>query len=268
MKAPKNYKEMQRVLGALGYYRRFIKDYAKYSSCLSRLTSKDVKYEWNSECNESFNILKNALISAPVLKLFNPDLEIVIITDASDLAVGAVLEQVYEDGRHPIEYLSKKLTSGQCKYPVHTKELFAIILSIRRWRVYLHNNKQFTIETDHHLLLYFNKQPKLSVVQKRWLDKLMEFNYIIKYKPGIQNKLADTLSRLNNIEINEVRSEVNIDPNMIENIIIGYHQDNDFSNVYNALLNTNKKVDKKIITKSKYFKIINRLLYYQDENNE
>ena len=124
--------------------------------------------------------------SPPVLKVFDPSLETFLTTDASDVAIGAVLEQLHPDGRHPVEFLSSRLNPAQVKYPVHCKELLAIVSSLSKWRHYL-QGKHVTVETDHNPLQFLKSQPKLSAMQLRWMDKINEFDLNIKYRPGREN---------------------------------------------------------------------------------
>ncbi|GJP53520.1 hypothetical protein CLOM_g12679 [Closterium sp. NIES-68] len=138
--------------------------------------------------------LKQALTSAPVLILPDPDRDYVIEADASDQAVGAVLMQDQGNGLQPIAYLSKKLHREELNYPIHDKEALAIIIAFKTWRCYLKVRKT-TVYTDNCSLKYLKTQPSLSRRQVRWIDFLeTHFHYDIVYKPGHKNK-ANALSR-------------------------------------------------------------------------
>ena len=121
-------------------------------------------------------------------------------TDASDYAMGAVLSQVWDDGEHPVAFESRKMNPAEQNYPTHEKELLAVIHALRTWRHYLLGRK-FTIVSDHHSLKFLQTQPQLSRRQARWLELLAEFDYEIVHRPGKSNVVADALSRLNNIAV-------------------------------------------------------------------
>ena len=120
---PLNQKSVQRFLGLTSYFRRFIPDYAIIAKPLSDLLRKNVKFEMGQNEIIALEQLRNLLITAPILKLFNPKAVTEIHTDASVYGYGAVLlQQDVEDRQfHPIEYMSRKTTSAEQKY--HSYEL-------------------------------------------------------------------------------------------------------------------------------------------------
>ncbi|CAI7859372.1 unnamed protein product [Closterium sp. NIES-54] len=186
-KTPENVKELQQFLGFANYYNRFVPQYAKIATPLTNLLKKNIPFKWEDVHQQAMEQLKTALTSAPVLILPDPEKDYVIEADASDQAVGAVLMQ-------PIAYLSKKLHGAELNYPIHDKEVLAIITAFKTWRCYLEGRKT-TVYTDHCSLKYLKTQPTLSRQQVRWIDFLeTHFNYDIVYKPGHKNK-ADALSR-------------------------------------------------------------------------
>ncbi|GJP81013.1 hypothetical protein CLOP_g11196, partial [Closterium sp. NIES-67] len=143
---------------------------------------------------EDMEQLKQALTSAPVLILADPERDYVIEADASDQAVGAVLMQDQGNRLQPIAYLSKKLHGAELSYPIHDKEALAIIIAFKSWRCYIEGRKT-TVYTDHCSLKYLKTKPSLSRRQVRWIDFVKtHFHYNIVYKPGHKNK-ADALSR-------------------------------------------------------------------------
>ncbi|CAI5484812.1 unnamed protein product [Closterium sp. Yama58-4] len=150
--------------------------------------------KWKVTKNQAMEQLKTALTTAPVLILPDPDKDYVVAADASDQAVGAVLMQDHGRGLQPIAYLSKKLHGAELNYPIHDKEVLAIVIVFKAWRCYLEGAKT-TVYTDHCSLKYLKSQPTLSRRQLRWVDFLeTHFHYDIVYKPGLHNK-ADVLSR-------------------------------------------------------------------------
>ncbi|GJP46783.1 hypothetical protein CLOM_g6026 [Closterium sp. NIES-68] len=193
-KTPENVKELQQFLGFANYYNRFVAQYAKLAAPLTNLLKKNTPYIWETKHQEAVEQLKQALTSAPVLILPDPERDYVIEADASDQAVGAVLMQDQGNGLQPIAYLSKKLHGAELNYPIHDKEALAIIIAFKAWRCYL-EGRRTTVYTDHCSLKYLKTQPNLSRRQVRWIDFLeTHFHYDIVYKPGHKNK-ADALSR-------------------------------------------------------------------------
>ncbi|GJP84906.1 hypothetical protein CLOP_g14952, partial [Closterium sp. NIES-67] len=193
-KTPENVKELQQFLGFANYYNRFVPQYAKIATPLTNLLKKNTPYNWEPRHQEVVEQLKQALTSAPVLILPDPERDYVIEADASDQAVGAVLMQDQGNGLQPIAYLSKKLHGAELNYPIHDKETLGIIIAFKTWRCYLEGRKT-TVYTDHCSLKYLKTQPSLSRRQVRWIDFLeTHFYYDIVYKPVHKNK-ADALSR-------------------------------------------------------------------------
>ncbi|GJP56412.1 hypothetical protein CLOM_g15473 [Closterium sp. NIES-68] len=193
-KTPENVKELQQFLGFANYYNRFVPQYAKLAAPLTNLLKKNTPYKWEPKHQEAVEQLKQALTSAPVLILPDPERDYVIDADASDQPVGAVLMQDQGNGLQPIAYLSKKLHGAELNYPIHDKEALAIVIAFKAWRCYL-EGRRTTVYTDHCSLKYLKTQPNLSRRQVRRIDFLeTHFHYDIVYKPGQKNK-ADALSR-------------------------------------------------------------------------
>ena len=136
-----------------------------------------VPYIWTSLQQQSFEALKQAISTAPILKVVDLEKPFILETDASGVAVGAVLSQ---DGR-PIAFESKKLSPTQRNWPVHEQEMYAIIHALKTWRYYLYG-AQFKVYTDHHTLKYFSNQPDLQGRQGRWAELMQEFHMEILYR--------------------------------------------------------------------------------------
>lgn len=190
---PKTKKELQSFLGLVNYYRRFIRNCSKIAKPLTELT-KNVPFNWNKSANDAFKELKRSIITAPVLAQFNPKKEIYVTTDASKYAIGAVMEQDYDDGRHPVAFISRTLNPHEQNYAAHDLELLGIVDTLRTWRCYLHGRK-FVIHTDHHPLKYLSTQEFLSPRQVRWLERIASFDFNIVPIKGKSNQVADGLSR-------------------------------------------------------------------------
>lgn len=216
---PKTPKEIKSFLGLAGYYRRFIKNFAKITKPLTTCLKKDEKVIHTPQFIESFEHLKTLLINAPILQYPDFTKPFVLTTDASNIALGAVLSQGVPPNDKPIAYASRTLNGAECRYSTIEKELLAIVWSCKYFRPYLFGRK-FFIYTDHRPLVWlFNlKEPNSKLV--RWRLKLEEFNYEIIYKKGKQNTNADALSRIQ-LNANETESLIN-NPGEANDDIINY----------------------------------------------
>ncbi|GJP57396.1 hypothetical protein CLOP_g1 [Closterium sp. NIES-67] len=150
---------------------------------------------WGEKQQNAFDQLKIALTSPPVLHISDLDRPYEVVTDASDIAIGAVLLQDFGDGLQPVAYESRKLHGAEKNYTVHDKEMLAIVHAFKTWRCYL-TGADVTVRTDHKSLQYLRAQPNLNPRQIRSLDFLeSNFHYTITYKRGATN-IADALTRL------------------------------------------------------------------------
>ena len=120
-KVPTNVSEVRSFLGLAGYYRRFIRDFARIAAPLTNLTRKDRPFTWSLKKGEAFNQLKTVLQKAPVLQLADQTRDYIVTTDASDYAMGAVLSQVWDDGEHPVAFERRKMNSAEQNYPTHER---------------------------------------------------------------------------------------------------------------------------------------------------
>lgn len=194
---PQNAHDIRSFLGLCNYYRRFISGFSKLATPLTDLTGKRVQFTWGDTQQQAFDALKKALTTAPVLSA--PDFSVpfnvtTLTTDASDYAIGAVLTQGEKSDLRTIAYLSRKLNPAECNYPVHERELLAIIYALKQWRHYLLGHP-FQIQTDHHGLQHIQSTPGLTGRRARWSELLQEFDFNIKYIKGHTNIVADALSR-------------------------------------------------------------------------
>ena len=120
-KVPTNVSEVRSFLGLAGYYRRFIRDFARIAAPLTNLTRKDRPFAWSLREGEAFNQLKTVLQNAPVLQLADQSRPYIVTTDASDYAMGVVLSQVWDDGEHPVAFESRKMNPTEQNYPTHER---------------------------------------------------------------------------------------------------------------------------------------------------
>ena len=195
--APRKVKDVQSFLGFANFYRRFIPHYSDISVPLTRLTRKGTVWNWTDECQEAFDMLKRAFTSAPALVHFVPGAPIIVETDASDYALGAILSIVSGDGEvHPVAFHSRTFSAPELNYDVHDKELLAIFEAFRVWRHYLEGSAApVDVVTDHKNLEYFSTTKLLTRRQARWSEFLSAFNLIIRFRPGRLGTKPDALTR-------------------------------------------------------------------------
>ncbi|EDO04015.1 hypothetical protein SS1G_06497 [Sclerotinia sclerotiorum 1980 UF-70] len=193
---PSTLKGVQSFLGFCNFYRRFIPSYGVIASPLTHLTKTNVPFSFNQECKEAFNTLRGLLTTAPILRHYDYKLESMLETDASDGVIAAVLSQKHDDHWFPVAYFSKTMLPAELNYPVHDKELTAIAKSFGHWRAELIGSPfQVKVYTDHKALEYFMTSKQLNSRQARVAELLADFNFLIMYRPGKENPLADALSR-------------------------------------------------------------------------
>ena len=193
--SPTNVKTVRQFLGHVGFYRRFIKDFSKIAKPLYKLLEKDTKFVWENECQESFEELKSHLTTAPIVRAPNWQLPFEVMCDASDLTIGAVLGQRKDGKPHVVYYVSKTLNEAQRNYTTIEKELLAVVYALDKFRAYLVGS-DIVIFMDHSALKYLlaKKNAKARLIQ--WVLLLQDFNLQIKDKKGVENVVADYLSRL------------------------------------------------------------------------
>jgi hypothetical protein len=154
---------------------------------------------WNSTCQEAFNQLKMKLISAPILAYYEPELSTRVEIDTSNSMIAGILSQLQKDKEwHPVAYYSYSMSLAEQNYIIHNKEMLAIIRALEEWRlelVRLQREDQFKILSNHRALEYFMTTKKLNARQARWYEFLHDYYFILKYRPGKVNLLANTLTR-------------------------------------------------------------------------
>ncbi|CAL9016944.1 unnamed protein product [Prunus brigantina] len=156
---PKNISEIRSFLGLAGYYRRFIKDFSRIATPMTKLTQKGVKFIWTQECEKSFQELKTRLTTAPILIIPERDIGYVVYTDASKQGLGCVLMQ----SDRVVAYASRQLKNHERNYPTHDLELAAI--------------------------------KELNLRQRRWMEYLEDYDFGLHYHPGKANIVADALMK-------------------------------------------------------------------------
>ena len=194
---PRKVREVQSFLGFANFYRRFIFNFSDIVIPLTRLTRKQTTFAFGDKERASFELLKSAFTSAPVLHHWVPDRPIIIETDASDYALAAILSIELESGEiHPVAFHSRSFNPTELNYDVHDKELFAIYEAFRIWRHYLDGSAlPIDVVTDHKNLEYFATTKILNRRQARWSEYLCQFNLLIRFRPGKLGTKPDALTR-------------------------------------------------------------------------
>ena len=192
--APTDASELRRFLGLANFYHKFVKGFADIAAPLHGLLKKNTDFGWTKAHQVAFDRLKEALCTAPVLSHVDPTKPFVIEADASRHAVGAVLSQYHGDDLKPVAFTSRKLREDELGFPVHEKELLAIIHAVVTWKHYIGASETKVI-TDHESLKFFNSRPVADSRQGRWVTLLAPYKLVIHYRPGESNIVADALSR-------------------------------------------------------------------------
>jgi transposase InsO family protein len=201
---PKTARELRRFLGMINFYRRFIPKAAEIQAPLNNLLTGSIKAShpviMNADALKAFEDCKDSLCKATLLAHPDPKAKLALVTDASDQAIGAVLQQLVGEHWQPLAFFSRKLSLPQRKYSPYDRELLAIYESIRYFRHWLEAS-HFTIYTDHKPLCFAFREHKhnCSPRQYRHLDFIAQFSTDIRHISGKDNLVADTLSRIEEV---------------------------------------------------------------------
>ncbi|MES9884237.1 MAG: RNase H-like domain-containing protein, partial [Sedimenticola sp.] len=204
---PKNQHDLRSYLGLCNYYKRYVKGYSTIASPLYHLLKQDVDFTWTDQCEESFQNLKIALTSAPVLAYPDMNKQFILSCDASGTAISYILGQKDSQNReHPIAYGGRALTVSEKKFSISERECLALVEGVRHYRHFLEHQK-FVIITDHAALKWLQDLKHSSGRLSRWSMLLQGFQYDVQYKPGIKHQNADALSRRNYPECDTENAE-------------------------------------------------------------
>ena len=200
MPTPTSAKQVKQFLGLVGYYRKFVPRFADISRPLTKLTKKNEPYNWTTECDKCFHMLKNYLQEAPILKYPDPEADYILYTDASKYAYAGVLTQKVDGTDHPVAYTSGLFRGSQLNWAALTKEAYAIYMAVKKLSFYL-DSATITLRSDHLPLKKFLEKNTMNAKVNHWAVELESQNINFEFISGVKNVLADTLSRL--IEMNE-----------------------------------------------------------------
>ena len=191
---PGNIHELKAFIGLCTYYRRFVLGFSGVAAPLYGLMKKGVSFVWNDICQESFDKLKQALISAPILGIPNDTDTFVLDTDASNEQIGAVLSQIQDGQEVVIAYGSRRLSQAERNYCITRKELLALVFFVKRYRQYI-LGRHFIIRTDHAALQWLRRVSEPIGQQARWLEQLEEYDFDVVHRAGAKHGNADAMTR-------------------------------------------------------------------------
>ncbi|CAF4416553.1 unnamed protein product [Rotaria sp. Silwood2] len=200
---PQTPDEACKFVKAAEYYRKFIPNFSQIAEPLrkfvptTRTQQKKRQKTYITLTNEeikAYEQLKHFLTTDLVLRLPNNRFPFKVQTDASDEGIGAVLLQIYPEGDRPVAYISKKFTQAQRKWSPMEQECYAFICALDKWHNYLSGIK-FAWKTDHKALTQLNQKAQVNKRCERWGLKILEYDFKVKYIPGLTNSTPDYLSR-------------------------------------------------------------------------
>jgi len=194
---PTTKKQVRALLGMVGFYRKFIPDCSSLMAPLSDLTAKRCSNQvtWGEKQEQAFVKLKQLLSQSPILKLPDLNQQFILQTDASGFALSAVLLQETDEIKHPVAYASRKLLSRECNYTVGERECLAVVWAVQKFSRFLIAN-HFVLETDHRPLECLNAVNTSNPRIMRWGLALQSYSYTVRYIRGVDNVIADCLSRV------------------------------------------------------------------------
>ncbi|GBL97553.1 Retrovirus-related Pol polyprotein from transposon 297, partial [Araneus ventricosus] len=204
---PQDVSSLRRFLAMLNFYRRFIPNAAEIQRILYDLVKSKRKcdkttIEWSEAAVQAFQTCKNSIAQAALLAHPSSEAKLSLVVDASNTGIAGTLQQTYLKNTQPLAFFSLKLTPAESRYSTYDRELLAVYSSIKHFGHFL-EGRDFIIYTDHKPLTFAFQQTgdKTSPRQQRHLEFISQFGTDIRYISGIQNTVADALSRIDEIGI-------------------------------------------------------------------
>ena len=193
---PQTKKQIMSFLGVVEFYRSYVKNFSKLSISLTDLLKKSLpnKVKWEEKHEQSFQALKNCLLSEPILKLPRIDKPFILHTDASNRAVGVALLQEYEGILHPISFASRKLCDRETRWSISERECLAVIFGVQKFHRFLYG-AHFILQTDHQPLSVLKTSDTTSARLQRWSLALQPYSFMVQYIRGRDNFFGDFCSR-------------------------------------------------------------------------
>ena len=193
----KNNKQIQQFMGLINYFREYIPMISRVAEPITKLSNAaNVAELWTDEQTQSFIALKKILQSDMILHYPDLNRPFFVATDASVYGVAAVLYQKDQHERHQyVSFVSSSLSPSQRRWSTTKRELYAIVLALKKFRKFLWG-RHFVVYTDHKALVYLHTQKIANPMMIGWIETLLDFDFEVVHIPGILNKLPDVLSRL------------------------------------------------------------------------
>ena len=194
---PETRRQLMRILGMAGFYRKFVPNFATVTTPLTELLRKGVKWRWSVECHDALKAVKAILSSAPVLVAPDFARPFCLAVDASEVGIGGVLLQAGADGlERPVAYFSKKLNAHQKRYSTIEKEALALVLAVQHFEVYISGVVgDVVVYSDHNPLAFLARFQRSNARVFRWSLSLQPYSLAIRHVAGKDNVIADALSR-------------------------------------------------------------------------
>ena len=210
---PKNADQVRSFVGLAGYFRHFVKNFAKRAAPLTKFARKGVPFIWSTEENDSFEELKHALTTAPILAFPDFKKPFLLYTDASTIGIGAVLQQQDEAGKlRVVGYASRILNPTEANYSVTHLEALAVVWGLKHFRDLI-LGYEVHVYTDHQPVIDLFKGKALQGKIARWHLTILEYNPTLHYVKGKANVVADALSR--NVQIAPVNIVNTVSPDQL-----------------------------------------------------
>lgn len=192
---PKSIKDLQRFLGLCSFFRKFINGFSTIAKPLSDMLRNNARFNFGDEQKYAFEILKEKLSNEPILKMYNPELQTELHTDASAVGYGGCMLQKFDDNQlYPVYYLSFKTSEAESKLSSYELEVLAVIKCLEKLRCYL-LGKTFVIYTDCKAFQLTMSKKHLSPKIARWALALEEYDCKVIHRPGTRLRHVDALSR-------------------------------------------------------------------------
>jgi hypothetical protein len=229
---PHNVHEVRSFHGLASFYRRFVRGFSSIMAPITECTKKG-PFLWTSAAQQAFMKVKKLFTKAPILEIPNFEAAFELACDASHSGIGGVLSQQ----GHLVAYFSEKLNEARRHYSTYDLELYTLVQSIKHWCHYL-MHCEFLLFSDHDSLRHLNAQKKLNARHARWVNFLHHFTFVLHHKAGVENTVADALSRKSLL-----LTTLSLHITCFDTVKGLYPKDLNFGTLYVELLATPNKAD-------------------------
>lgn len=214
MERPKTITALRRVIGLLGFYRRFCRHaatlLAPFSEILKGHPRKNDRtpVNWTPQLSKQFKEVCEAFANFTLLHFPRNDTDLILTCDASKVGVGAVLEQIVNGERQPLGFYSEKLDDAQRLWSTYDRELYSIYAAVNHFS-YLIEGRVIHIVTDHRPLVHiFSSKARIRLERRaRWVEFISQYTTSISHTSGLSNIVADALSRPETSAIGSVQKD-------------------------------------------------------------